>query len=165
MGTGEPCVTVEVAEEESALLVSVIRRFEAGVTEGQFHTLIYVGQKLGLASTRYEFNFQQFWPFSEELDLKIAMLIWNNSVLIRDNRIRAAAPAAGSSVPPGVGPASLDKLADLSYDSLKFLAAVLHLERDLGKTRPESTAAALKMFPIQEDQGRNLLQLCGAQPH
>ncbi len=163
MGTQEQFASPEVAEEESVFLISVIRRFEGGVTEGHFHTLLYLGQKLNRIPSRYNFRFQQLLPFSEDLDLKIALLLWNNAVCIRDNRIRAAAP--GPEVPVEGVPAesgSLDKLAGLSYDALKVLAAVLHMEQDLRKSRQEALTVAVRLFPIQEAQALKLLQACNA---
>lgn len=163
METVQQCASPEVAEEESAFLISVIRRFEGGVTEGHFHTLLYAGQKLARVSPRYHFGFQQLLPFSEDLDLKIALLLWNNVVCIRDNRIRAASPGPDGSAagaPAEAEARSLDNLSGLSYDALKVLAAVLHMEQDLNKSRQEAVAMAVRLFPIQEAQALKLLQTC-----
>lgn len=160
METLERRASPEVSDRGSAFLVSLIRRFEGGVTEGHFHTLLYVGHKLDAAAPKYDFGFHQFLPFSEELDLKIAMLLWTSAVRIRDNRIRAAGGPAP--VSPVEWPASLDKLMRLSYDHLKFLAAVLHLEQDLRKSRQEAFSTAVQLFPIQEDQARTLVQFLRA---
>lgn len=153
---GNVCAPQGVESEEAAFLIEVIRRFESGVTEGHLHTILFVGQKLGLLAPRYQFQFQQLVPFCEDLDLKIALLLWNNAVCIRDNRIRSV-----SNPPPGRAVASLDKLIAISYDCLKFLAAMLHLEQDLQKSRQEALAAAVRLFPVQEDQARQIMRRCG----
>ena len=118
--------------EETGALMGVLRRFDTGVTEGHLHTLLYVGQKLRLIEPRYVFDFHGLMPYSDALDLEIAMSIWNSVIRIRDNRIHAATRERIK-----VGSASLDKLIALSYDTLKFLAASLRLEEDLQKSRQE----------------------------
>ena len=163
MGTVGQYASEEVEADVSAFLISMVRRFDSGVTEGHLHTLVYIGQKLKLLPCRYDFQFQQFLPFCEELDLKIAMLLWNNEFRIQDNRIRSARQRRGESSAASftafTGP-GVDKLIALSYDSLKFLAAVLHMEHDLRKTRPEAMAAAVRLFPFREDQAGELLETC-----
>jgi len=161
MGSIDETVPEGSAAEESAFLSLMIQRFDHGVTEGHLHTLLYVGQKLRLIPVRYEFQFQHLVPFCEDLDLKVAMLLWSNSICIQDNRIRAVRPP-----PPGrkgvwaVDVSCLDKLFALSYDALKFLSVMLHLEQDLQKSRPEAIKQAVRLFPIQEDQARKLVQNC-----
>ena len=160
-----PCATQEgsgqpLSSADADFLISVVRRFENGVTDGHLHTLLYVGQKLKLLDARYEFQFQQFVPFCEDLDLKIAMLLWSSSVSIRDNRIRAV-PSTVSGDPDSMRLAgSLDKLILLSYDSLKFLAVALHLEQDLQKSRQEAVQTASGLVPVHEDAARIALLNC-----
>lgn len=157
-----------VGPEGSAFLISLIRRFEPGITEGHLHTLIYAAQSLSRIDRRYNFQFRGMVPFSEDLDMSIAMLLWQNQILIRDNRIRAArdswsARPAWSPTPAALmGIGSLDKLLALSYDALKVLAAMLHLEQDLQKSRVEAVRVAVRLFPIREDQALDLMLGCTA---
>lgn len=141
---------------EDEFLLSVVRQFETGVTEGHLHTLVYAGQKAGLLPPEWDFEFQHMVPFCEALDLRIAMLVYNGDVSIRNNRLRAHRPGTSS-----LAPGCLDKLTVLSYDALKLLAAILHMEQDLQKTRQEAMKEAVTLFSVREDQAVRILQECG----
>lgn len=164
MGKTGQCASEEVSLEESVFLMDVIRRFESGVTEGHLHTLMYVGQKLNFLPPRYEFQFQQLVPFCEDLDLKIALLLWNNAVCIRDNRIRVVSRPAAGRAPAAMSDCvvqaglSLDKLIAFSYDALKCMAVMVYMERDLQKSRQEAFTAAVRLFPVHEEQVQKWVQ-------
>ncbi|MBI4179651.1 hypothetical protein HY522_09555 [bacterium] len=113
--------------EETALLTGIIRKFESGIPEGHLHTLIYVCQCAGLITRRYVFQVRADVPYSEELDLSIAMLLWHNAIQIRRNRIFTDLHAPAF---PALSGGSLDKLLSLSYDDLKGLAVGHHSGRD-----------------------------------
>lgn len=163
MGREEARSPTALGAEESAFLISLLCRFDTGVSEGHLHTLVYVGQALGRILPKYGFQFREMVPFSEDLDMSIALLLWQNRIQIRDNRIcvarewgRTLAPAAALAA----SPVSLDKLLALSYDALKVLAAMLHVEQDLQKSRKEALRLAARLFPIREEQALDLMLGC-----
>ena len=150
MGNGGQTASPKVHPEESIFLMSVVRRFPGGVTEGHLQTVIFAGQRLRLIPARYEFLFQELVPFCEELDFRIAKLVWSGGVFIHDNRLRAGPhPGGWDAIRAAAESKRLDKLIELSYDSLKFLAAALHLEQDLQKSRPEAVQTARRFFSVQ----------------
>lgn len=165
MGQAQAVFPQGVTREEERFLLALIRRFDGGVTEGHLHMLIYSGQKLGVLPTRYDFQFQHLVPFSDALDLGIAMLLWNQSLKIQDNRlweVRGSHPrgTAGEPVAGDSASASLDNLLGLSYDALKLLAVMLHWTQDENKSRQEAISTATRLFPIREEQALKLLESC-----
>ncbi len=167
MGQAQALVAEHAAEEEERFLLSLVRRFDGGVTEGHLHMLIYTAQKLNGLPARYDFQFQHLVPFSESLDLAIAMVLWNQLLRIQDNRlweVRGSAMRreglAGIGAPSAASSGVLDKLAGLSYDALKLLAVMVHLERDERKSRQEAVTIATRHFPVLEEQAMKLLESC-----
>ena len=143
---------------DDGYLLSLIRRFPDGVNENHLHTFLYIAQELELAGVRYRFYFQHVIPFSEQLDLEIAMLLWGGDVSIKQNRIRAN---DDSRVIHDVNDLlKLDKLFAFSYNKLKALAAMIHMERDMQKTRQEALASAVRLFPIKLEEAEQLFVSC-----